>query len=287
MIPLWTMCTPQISRAIAPARSMRVRVASILAPPCPRAICSSQGAAGDRPTLATAHKVRHENVNVRHGSIGFVPAVPRRLQSPKALRDTYCSPAEEFGGTDIVVKPVADHYRVRCCTAGARESQIENHPIRFFDVLFRGGGKGERDEHARRLCSTPSYGTSKSFGYRDSARISLWRFGSFDSFSITLVIKRGANSLDACWKADRTSSTEQRPPYRSKELTNCWMRASVAASSLMSVLPRSKKSQRLCRIPRLYQLYPWAAGTLRFIACRMELAASPLERELRLTIQRA
>src|SRR5690349_4470620 len=107
MIPVWTMCAPQMRSAIAPARSTRVRVVSILAPPCPKAICPSQGAAGDRPTLATAHKVRHEDVNVCHGSICFVPTVPRRLESRKALRDTHCSPAEELGGADIVVEPVA------------------------------------------------------------------------------------------------------------------------------------------------------------------------------------
>ena len=103
------------------------------------------GAAGYQPTLGTAHKIRHENVNARHGSIGFVPAVPRRLESRKALRDAYCSPAEELGRVDIVVEPVADHYRVRRCTAGPRERPARKSPIRFFKALLR-GGQAERDE---------------------------------------------------------------------------------------------------------------------------------------------
>ena len=47
---------------------------------------------------------------------------------------------------------------------------------------------------------------------------------------------------------DRTSSTDEHLPYRLRERTNCWIRHSVAASSLISVFPRSKNSQRACCI---------------------------------------
>src|SRR6266550_2711472 len=71
--------------------------------------------------------------------------------------------------------------------------------------------------------------------------------GSSVSFAIAAMIRRGANSADACCKADRTSSTEHRLPCRWKQSTNRPIRCSVAASSLIRVFPRSKKSQRIAR----------------------------------------
>src|SRR4029077_1914775 len=66
-------------------------------------------------------------------------------------------------------------------------------------------------------------------------------------------MRRGANSSDASRRAALTSSIARRRPYRSTELTNCWIRRSHALSSLMSEFPKSKKSQRASCMARLYQ----------------------------------
>jgi hypothetical protein len=67
------------------------------------------------------------------------------LKSVKALGDAYCLQAEELGGAEIVVKPIADHYSLARCTAGAGKSELENRRIRFFEALLC-GGEANRDE---------------------------------------------------------------------------------------------------------------------------------------------
>src|SRR5438105_3071534 len=66
VIPVWTMCTPQIRRAIAPPRSTSVRVVSILRAPCRTQsaypLISSQQ--GDQHTAIRPQKgVLHSRVN--------------------------------------------------------------------------------------------------------------------------------------------------------------------------------------------------------------------------------
>jgi hypothetical protein len=75
----------------------------------------------------------------------------------------------------------------------------------------------------------------------------------FTGFRPDHRVGRGANSSDASRRAALTSSIARRRPYRSSELANRWIRRSHALSSLMSVFPRSKKSQRASCIVGLYQ----------------------------------
>jgi thiazole synthase ThiGH ThiG subunit len=54
MIPVWTMCTPQMRSAIAPARSTKVKVVSILHAP------ASMQSASALITLAVRRSEHHE-----------------------------------------------------------------------------------------------------------------------------------------------------------------------------------------------------------------------------------
>ena len=56
--------------------------------------------------LMSAQENGREQLYVCHGQISLIQGVPRGLEAAEALSHAYCLPAEEAGGTYIVIKSV-------------------------------------------------------------------------------------------------------------------------------------------------------------------------------------